>query len=474
MDQLLGNAGQEETDPALLVSENVLFQVTFTRYKLGSPVLYMMKCEVLRRLPPLVGPDGSMHEGKSVPLALWTIKKRYSDMADMSKAIETKYSPHMESVPKFPPKVWSNALFNTEEQVQNRLRLLQTYFDKLLLYPNVRASPELATLLEMDRPGTESLPHFRVCSFGIHQADQVFAVCEIGPPHARQEVKKRETQGRPALFYHVGIRLVRQIGFSSENLAFLREDRLENSGKNMRFNLVLGKPAESYDLTISCSNYQGRTEEDLRIRLLAPSLEDILAEAGNNPDQVDQLLKRICTHCVHDVTKNPESAMESIRSGRGLAGLKQDGGSTSSSSRQPPRLPSDGNSRDDNNSGRPRGSSGSSSRSQIVERERSRNDHETRNGGNGLDQLQQNLLGAFDNASSAPSRASRTHQSRVDVVDDDEDLISNGEGGMNTGKSDRGRLDSYASSSYRGFGNPRLSSNNAGFNSAYSYSDSDG
>ena len=93
----------------------------------------------------------------------------------MHRVISTKYGPFMESMPQFPPKVWSNALFNTEEQVQTRLKLLQTYFDKLLAYPNIRACPELSTLLEMEKPLAESLPHFRVCSFGIHQADQVYS-----------------------------------------------------------------------------------------------------------------------------------------------------------------------------------------------------------------------------------------------------------------------------------------------------------
>jgi len=316
------NFGPDRDDDLdAMVSENILLQVTFTRYKIGTPVLYMLKCEVLRSLPPLIGPNGEVHESRNVSLATWTVKKRYSEMEEAHRLLQSKYGPYMDGpgMPEFPPKQWSNALFNTEKQVQGRLASLQAYFDKLLLFANVRASPELAKLLEMEPPAGDALPHFRVCSFGIHQADHVYAVCEIGPSDKLSQERKREVKGRPALFYHLVIRQVRQIGFSSENLVFLREDRLENSGKNMRFNLVLGKPAESYDLSISCSNYQGKNDEVLRIRLLAPSLEDILAEAGNSPEQVNQLMKRICTHCVHDVAKDPAAALQSMRESARIA-----------------------------------------------------------------------------------------------------------------------------------------------------------
>ncbi|CAD7940025.1 unnamed protein product, partial [Amoebophrya sp. A120] len=182
---IMSDAQKTVADLPEQLSENIGLEVTFTRYKLGTPVLYMLKCEVVRSLPPLIGPDGEVHESRSVVLASWTVKKRYSEMEEAHRQIAAKFGPYMESIPEFPPKVWSNALFNTEQQVQSRLRKLQAYFDKLLLYPNLRCSQELGKLLEIEPPGADALPHFRVCSFGIHQADQVYAVCEIGPAQAK-------------------------------------------------------------------------------------------------------------------------------------------------------------------------------------------------------------------------------------------------------------------------------------------------
>lgn len=57
-------------------ASNILYRVSFSRYKLGSPVLYMLKVEVSRVLPPLVGAGGEMQESRAAPLGFWTVKKR--------------------------------------------------------------------------------------------------------------------------------------------------------------------------------------------------------------------------------------------------------------------------------------------------------------------------------------------------------------------------------------------------------------
>lgn len=145
------------------------------------------------------------------------------------------------------------------------------------MHAQIRASPDLQTLLEIEVP--EQLPSFRVCSFGIHSAEQVFAVCEVSDGNASTGMTARESTGsagggsgrpktgKPVLFFHLTIRRIVQLNFSSESSIFVREDLLENAGRSMRFNLVLGPPEQSYEISIGVSNYKGRNSgAALRIR----------------------------------------------------------------------------------------------------------------------------------------------------------------------------------------------------------------
>ena len=104
------------------VSDTVIYSVTFSRYKMGNPVLYLLKVQILKQVS---------HSQRPVLLAKWTVKRRYSEMADCHAKLQKKFK--VEEFVKFPPKNWSDALFQNEEQVQVRLKSLQQYFDKALL-----------------------------------------------------------------------------------------------------------------------------------------------------------------------------------------------------------------------------------------------------------------------------------------------------------------------------------------------------
>merc|ERR1712093_475355 len=98
-------SGNEGDSQVIYVSDNFLFHVQIFSYKLGNPVLYYMKVEIFRK-------------GENIVLAKWVIKRRYSEMEACNAQLIKRFG--KELVPEFPPKLWSNMLYSTEDQAEER------------------------------------------------------------------------------------------------------------------------------------------------------------------------------------------------------------------------------------------------------------------------------------------------------------------------------------------------------------------
>jgi hypothetical protein len=75
----------------------------------------------------------------------------------------------------------------------------------------------------------------------------VYALCEIGQNDAnalRKSLGKsldsksaKSATGGPAMWYSIAIRKVSIVGWNSESLSFIREDKVENSGRERELDL---------------------------------------------------------------------------------------------------------------------------------------------------------------------------------------------------------------------------------------------
>lgn len=130
-------------------------------------------------------------------------------------------------------------------------------------------------------------------------------MCELTDEHTRQLFQRSSGKlasfGAPVHGYKITISRILKQGFGGESVQFVREDRLDNIGTGMRVNLLLGPGNASYEICVRCENWwsgekssesseaAATVREGLRIRVVAPSVEDILAEAGNEKTQVETI-----------------------------------------------------------------------------------------------------------------------------------------------------------------------------------------
>ena len=138
-------------------------------------------------------------------------------------------------------------------------------------------------------------------------------MCELTDEHTRQLFQRSSGKlasfGAPVHGYKITISRILKQGFGGESVQFVREDRLDNIGTGMRVNLLLGPGNASYEICVRCENWwssekssesseaaatvaaysSSQCEKNLRIRVVAPSVEDILAEAGNEKTQVETI-----------------------------------------------------------------------------------------------------------------------------------------------------------------------------------------
>lgn len=282
----------EHQDAEFPISENFFLQVTMIKYKLGAPTMYIMRVEMFRKSQAVT--EGYPHTS----LGRWYVKKRFSEMYEVHQELMDKFGPRI--VPEFPPKLWTQVLYATSDQADERMAGLQKYFSKLLVHPSVCACPEIQELFRVCPP--EPPKEMKILSFVLNGDNNVCAICELGgdpgslssnaPAAANGKQPDRAKYGKPPLFFVIGIRRVVVIGYSSESMCFVREDKLENMGMKLQILVPLGPPGETYDLSVSSANYAGKHSEEkaLQIRVMAPTMEDLIRQQqpGGPSSQQDE------------------------------------------------------------------------------------------------------------------------------------------------------------------------------------------
>lgn len=275
----------------LQLYRNFFLTVTFTKYKVGNPVLYVMRVELFRKPPEVAvvqqninasssdhphdhesddGPTASspmidlaqlqqnsrsalLKNPNAYSLGHWYVKRRYSEMEAVHQELLKRYGGEIVQEKLFPGKGYlPGYFFSAEDQAKDRMEQLQKYYDALLVYNGTYVSKELQSLLRLKRP--EPPQNFRVLSFGLNDTDNVYAICEIG-----DEKKDDGTDSQAAAAEHT---LARSSTNSLDTITTVGSNQ-KNKGSDQKAKANCGRSSLAFAICIRKVIHIGFSSESL-------------------------------------------------------------------------------------------------------------------------------------------------------------------------------------------------------------------